>query len=303
MSIPRGAGWSSGELAILRSVVYSSLFEYPLTLSELRRTLLESAQTEGEILRTYDASPRLRSAIEFRDGLFFPTGRGAWVQERWGREVRSLAFLQRHRRLLALICALPFVRLVALSGSLAALNADHRADLDLFVITRGRRAWVVTLAVILLARLTGRRRALCLNFVMTDDSLPLVGQDTYRRFVAANPFVSQFYPNFRPEDRSPFAIELGRVARGAKAISEWLLGGASLVLDRLSRVIYCRHLNRRAASWRSPAQVRLSADCVKLHTRSHRSSVLARFEDACREALATSAHAGASHPEEELVAP
>ena len=26
---------------------------------------------------------------------------------------------------------------------------------------------------------------------------PLVGEDTFRRFVAANPFVSRFYPNFR----------------------------------------------------------------------------------------------------------
>jgi len=32
-----------------------------------------------------------------------------------------------------------------------------------------------------------------------------------------------------------------------------------------------------AASWRSPEQVRLEDDCLKLHTQSHRQSILDRF--------------------------
>ena len=41
------------ERAIAESVLYASLFDYPLTLAELRQTLVESAQTPSEILTTY----------------------------------------------------------------------------------------------------------------------------------------------------------------------------------------------------------------------------------------------------------
>ena len=38
---------SANELAVARSVLYASLFDYPLTLAQLRQTLIESAQTLG----------------------------------------------------------------------------------------------------------------------------------------------------------------------------------------------------------------------------------------------------------------
>jgi hypothetical protein len=294
--------WSPAELAVLRTVVYASLFEYPLTCAELRRTLLQSSQTEADILRTYRASPRLQAAVEYRHGLFFPRGRAPWIDQRRRREIRSLAFLDRHRRWLEIICALPFVRLVALSGSLAVLNADHRADLDLFVITHGRRAWMVTLAVVLLAKLTRRRKTICLNFVMTDVELtletqdmfsanqviqlrPVLGLETYDAFVAANPFVRTFYPNFRNDVPSPVTIEPGALASRLKRAAEALLRRPSRAIDTMCQAVYGWHLRRRATSWRSPGEVRLRSDYVKLHTHSHRASVLARFEDLVAETI------------------
>ena len=66
------AGLTSDELAIARSVVYASLFDYPLTLAQLRQTLIESIQTPSQVLATYNGSAALQEAIEFRDGFFFP---------------------------------------------------------------------------------------------------------------------------------------------------------------------------------------------------------------------------------------
>jgi hypothetical protein len=41
------------EIAIARSVIYASLFDYPLTLDQLHHALLESDQSPSEILATY----------------------------------------------------------------------------------------------------------------------------------------------------------------------------------------------------------------------------------------------------------
>lgn len=295
--------WSGTELAILKTVLYASLFEYPLTLEELRRTLLESSDSAADLLRTYEESRRLHALVEYRGGLFFPRGRGAWIDQRWRREIRSLAFLRRHLGLLRVIAALPYVRLLALSGSVAALNADRRADLDLFIITKGPRAWMITLAVVLLSKLLGRRKVVCLNFVMSDQQLaleqqdmfaanqviqlrPIAGGAAYEAFLAANPFVRRFYPNFEPlAIGRPVDVRLGRGADRLKAAAETVLDVPSRALEAMSRLLYSSHLRRRARAWRSPDQVRLQPACLKLHTHSHRSSILDRFEALCREAL------------------
>ena len=52
------------ELAIARTVIYASLFDYPLTLDELHQSLLESRQAPSEILATYAASDALQHVVD-----------------------------------------------------------------------------------------------------------------------------------------------------------------------------------------------------------------------------------------------
>jgi hypothetical protein len=292
------------ELAIVRTVTYASLFDYPLTLEQLRLTMISLAMSRDEILATYDGSMRLRSLVEHRDGFFFPAGRADLVGERRRREARSREFLARHTRLLQWVCALPFTRMVALSGSIAHLNLEDGGDLDLFIVTRGRRVWLVTLAMILLTRLLGARRIVCANLVMSDTHLaieeeaqdlftanqvlhlkPLFGMEVLEGFVAANPFVAMFYPNHAPRAAAGFAIHRGRALRWLKAAAEWVLVVPSPALEAFCRHAYGWHLKRRSVSWRSPEQVRLQPDYLKLHTHSHRQSVLDRFDRRVDEAL------------------
>jgi len=287
---------TSAENAIARSVMYASLFDYPLTLEQLRQTLIRSTLSGAEILSAYAASPALQAAIEHRDGLFFPRGRSALVARRRRREARSRAFIERHRRLLDGVCAMPFVRMVALSGSIAHLNLDGRGDLDLFIVTRGRRVWSVAVAVVVLARLMGLRQTVCANFVLADSRLPLeqqdlftasqvihlkplIGDEVFARLVDANPFVTELYPNFRSAPaRLPFRPPTRR--DGVKRLLEAVLALPSPLLEWACRRAYGAYLRRRASTWDSPEQVRLDAECVKLHTHSHRRSVLERFDRA-----------------------
>jgi hypothetical protein len=51
------------EVAIVRSVVYASLFDYPLTLEQLHRTLIAFAQTPSQILATYRSSVAVQSVV------------------------------------------------------------------------------------------------------------------------------------------------------------------------------------------------------------------------------------------------
>lgn len=281
------------EIAVLRAVVYASLFDYPLTLAQLRAALVQVEADEPTVAGWWRDSPFLQAAVDYRDGLFFPAGRDDLVATRARRETLSRDLLSREHRVLRLVAGMPFVRMVAVSGSLAHLNAETSADLDLFVITAPHRVWCVTLSLLVIARLLGWRRRMCLNYVISEQALaitpadlfsanqiihlrPIAGHDVFARFIDANPFVRAFYPNFEaPRPSGPQTIR--RSAR--------MLNVVFAPLERLSRWFYGRHLLKQSPAWRSREQVRLEPECLKLHTTSHRADTLARFEVAMARVL------------------
>jgi hypothetical protein len=288
------------ELAFLRSVIYASLFDYPLTLEQLHASLVEVRAEALSVESWWRDSAFLQATVDYRDGRYFPAGRGDLLHTRTRREALSRDLLEREHRILSLVARMPFVRMVALSGSLAHLNAERSADLDLFVITAPGRVWSVTLSVLLIARLLGWRKRMCLNYVISERAMaiepgdlfsanqiihlrPVVGHDVFTRFVNANPFVKRFYPNFtanvapaHPKSQAP----------SPKPLAERALAlGPGALLELMARAIYGWHLKRRAATWQSIDQVRLEAECLKLHTSSHRAATLEGYEAGVARAL------------------
>ena len=286
------------ERAFLQSVVYAALFDYPLTLAQLREGLMAERADEAALLHWYNSSAYLQATVEHCDGFFYPRGRNDLIQTRRNRERVSRQLLENLARPLGVIAHMPFVRMVALTGSLAHLNGDSEADLDLFVVTSARRVWTVTVTTLALARAFGWRKRLCLNYVVSERALwiapadlfsanqivhlqPLTGQDAYERFLDANRFVERFYPNFEPR-RARMSAGRSLGFRILEAAMNWTIGP---LIEQLCRVVYRTHLRSRAHTWKSRDQVRLDAECLKLHTSSHRHEVMEKFERALEEAM------------------
>ncbi len=294
------------EAALLHSVVYASIFSYPLTAEEVCYCA-PSRLDPGQVSRILRESPRLRRLIEEGGGYFYPSGRRAWVRLRRLRERHSLRILRRNRRALQLIAALPATRLVALSGSIAHLNNSRGGDVDLFLVTRGARVWSVAVATLLLARLFRRRREICFNYLLSDrrwrlerEDLfganqlihlrPIAGFEACRELLRDNPSVRQLYPAaFAGGPRQPGWLRMLapspwmlRLKRGLEPLA---LRAPGAVLEWCCRRMYGGYLRRQAHGWTSPDEVRLEREVLKLHTESHRREVLRRFEEALRECL------------------
>jgi hypothetical protein len=295
---------SAQELAILRAVSYAAVFDFPLSVEEVRRTLPGSEMSEAAVRNLLDHSAFLNVRVCNAGGWFAPIGREDLFERRRRRTIHSRRFLSAHHRTLSVLCAVPFTRLVAISGSLAHLNADDNADLDLFVVTRDSRVWTVALLLVVVAKLLRRRKIVCANFLLDESHLmldqhdlytasqvlhlrPVIGHDMYTAFLDANPFVRKWFPNAESQPPSPFPVSspgrLSRAVKGGLELALWLPAG---VIERVSRAAYRWHLRRTVSRWRSPDQVRLEAGCLKLHTNSHRTEVLARFERQVAEAAA-----------------
>jgi hypothetical protein len=278
---------------VLRSVTYAALFDYPLTLAQLHASLIGVRADADTVAEWWRTSAFLQATIGHQDGVYFPSGRGDLRHTRTRREALSRDLLDRNHRILSVVAGMPFIRMVALSGSLAHLNAEASADLDLFVITAPHRVWSVTFFLLVIARLFGWRRRLCLNYVVSEEALrvepadlfsanqiihlrPILGDDVFARFVDANPFVREIYPNFEASEqrlRPSGPPALRPSDRPLKSFFERVL---SIGLAQAAE---------RAANWQSRDQVRLEAECLKLHTSSHRAAALEGYDAAVADAL------------------
>ena len=302
MSDKRQITLSVAEQAILRTVLYSSLFDWPLKVRELQQDLLELTLDESSIVQVYRSSAALQSVIEYQDGYLFSRGLKDLIEKRKQREVRSRAILDANHWVLKLVCSIPYTRLVAVSGSAAHLNMDREGDIDLFLVTQGNRVWSVAVTLLLLAKLLGRRKMVCFNFILSDRRLelerkdlfnanqiihlqPVIGEEIYRRFVELNSFVSDFYPNFEMTSNN-LIDQPGRILEITKWIAEWFLWpGLAQLQEFVCRTTYRWYLKRKSHLWKSPEEVAMEKDYLKLHTESHRRRVMERFEEALLQAV------------------
>jgi hypothetical protein len=283
--------------AILRTVVYAALFRYPLTLAQLHRSLMDVA-VDLAALRQRLEGPFLRERIRVSRGFVHLAGCEEWVDLRAERERHTERLLARHRPMLRLLCRFPFVRLVALSGGCAHDNATD-GDVDVFLVVKTGRAWAVVLTMMVLSKLAGVRRTLCLNYIVDEAALvlpeedlftaaevvgmkPLAGRDAYRRFVAANAWVAQCYPNFFAGHAAATAeLPETRFPRFLERLLE--LGPAPLV-EAVSRRLLGAYLRRKANG--HPGVV-LSPHRLKLHLLDHRPGLTAAFDAAVNGAEET----------------
>lgn len=274
--------------AILRTVLYASLFQAPLTLTQLHRALMDVGVDRAEI-RSRLGRAYLSERLEFTGEHVYPYGRGAFVDLQRERHRRSAELLAERRWLLGVVARLPFVRLLALSGACAHDNATV-ADVDAFLIVRRGRAWAVLLAVMLLNKIAGSARSLSVNDIVDEDGLglpehdlftaaeivgmrPLAGRAAYLDFVEANAWVAERFPNFfwmrRDAPRLP--------AAGAPRWIERLLDlGPAAAVEALARRVLGARLRR---AWDGFSGVVLSPERLKLHPLDHGPGLRAAFAE------------------------
>jgi hypothetical protein len=296
-SCDRGAGAlevTPLDAAIWKTVCYAALFECPLSGERLHRMLWDVRTTRREIEGRLRA-PYLAARVAVTGGCIHPRGAEAWLTLRPWREARSRALLARHGRALHVLAALPFVRLVALTGGCAHDNAADE-DLDVFLVARTGRAWSVYLAVVLLSRLLRCRRTLCVNYVVDEEGArlperdgftaaevaglrPWAGAAGYRAFLQGNPWVTDHLPNFMAEALQE-SLPLPEL-RGPRWLERLLDLGPAQIAEAAARVLLRAHFRRK---WPRPHPgVTLASSRLKLHPIDHAPGVRARFERALRQ--------------------
>lgn len=210
-----GAGGANAALrrAIVRTVAYADLFDYPLDRTEIHRYLIGHPASSVEIDAMLERDGALGTFLERTGDRFHLRGRASTIVTRRTREAASAGLWRAARAYGAWISRLPLVRFVGVTGALAMSNADRDADIDLFVLTHPRRLWLCRLLVLVVVRLAALRgHRLCPNFLLSTEQLtlgernlftaheitqmvPLHATEWYAHFIDANRWTLDHLPN------------------------------------------------------------------------------------------------------------
>ncbi|MEZ4768413.1 MAG: hypothetical protein R2844_08300 [Caldilineales bacterium] len=290
------------EQSVLETFIYADIFNYPLVLDEVVRYVTVPASLD-EVERVLNWCLAHGWLVGSHDYFALP-GRDELIPLRERRERVAQEKWARARRYTYWLATLPFVRMVAITGTLAVNNAEAKDDIDVFVVTEPERLWLcraLVIAVVRLARLGGDE--LCPNYFVSERELvfhehnyfsarevaqmvPLYGMSTYQRVRDRNPWVGDYLPqaggapalqHAGPECPDS-AIQLGALASGVKRASEALFGSQlGAAMDRREMQRKVRQLNREAST--RGGSVEFTADVCKGHFDHHDNWILRRFQE------------------------
>jgi hypothetical protein len=248
--------------AILRTIVYADVFDFPLTTAEVHRYLIGHPASASDVEERLARSGGLRKRLGTVSPFWFLAGREDLASVRREREAFAKNLWPEALRYGRRAVSLPFVRLVALTGSLAMNNVKSPDDdIDLLIITQSGRVWLARGLIVLLVRQARQRSvSLCPNYILSEHNLelskpslfvahelaqmiPIHGSSRYQHLLDANSWLADFLPNASADMPVHATIRwtasLGR--RGAEALLGGRLGDAVERWERERKIPRLRH--------------------------------------------------------------
>lgn len=277
---------------ILRQLLYYDIFDHPLSEEELCkdcsvpthdkpcfRELLDNRLTYR--LNGYYALRNEPHLAEKRDRGLKNTGRAMPVAMKMGR----------------LISRFPFIRAVALSGSISKGYMDTFKDVDFFIIARPNRLWLARTLLVIYKKifLLNSFRFFCLNYFIDENNLkiserniftateintmiPVYGFGLIDSFYRSNEWVREYYKDF-PQKELPHEVKPEEGA--AKKVMERLLtilGGNWLDLLAMKFTVwYWRRKYRNNKRNLLEKSFRLSRSEAKYHPGDFQNKVMEEF--------------------------
>src|ERR1035437_240433 len=212
----------SSKESILTSLLYSDIFDYPLTKEEIWKFLLSKNKEDKQSFLKY---LNLKNHLfDYKNNFYFIKGRIEIIKKRQEKEKYSLEKIKFAKKIIQKISLIPTVYFIGISGALAMKNSDKDDDIDLFVVTARNSVWTTRLMMVIMLnflRVYRKRKdenvsnKICLNMLVDDSTLffskdrndlytaheivqimPIVNKNkTYEKLINSNIWIKDFLPN------------------------------------------------------------------------------------------------------------
>ncbi|MCU0482498.1 MAG: hypothetical protein MUE54_14980 [Anaerolineae bacterium] len=281
------------EWDILQTVAYADIFDYPMTIAEIHRYLIGTTTSLEAVSNAIHTL--IGTYLTDCEGYICLAGREATLQIRQRRAKIAARLWDYAERYGKLVGRLPFVRMVAITGSLAVDNTDKEGDIDLMIITAPGRLWLCRLLVIGMVKRGIKRDGitLCPNYFVTTNALnitdqnpftarewaqmvPLAGFEVYAHFRNLNAWSHEYFPNATtPPQRATITTNMPILKRISEAILKTPLGGwlEKWEMSRKIKKLSVNGLN---------SESQFTADMCKGHFDGHRARILSAYDQRLR---------------------
>lgn len=197
---------------ILKTLGYFDLFKYPLTAKEIH--LFNQADIADAAIHA-ELQVLLQANKIFKVDEFYSLHNNCQLAER-RRNGNKLAaeHLKTAQRVARFLATFPYVKAIAVSGSLSKNFATDKTDIDFFIITTANRLWIARTCMHLykkLTFLTGRQNWFCMNYYVDEAAmeikekniftaveivtlLPMHGRNCLYEFMEKNRWTDSFFP-------------------------------------------------------------------------------------------------------------
>lgn len=220
--------------SILATLIYYDILDFPLTAPEIHRYLINPGRlhqgpsigdiTQNQIAESLDGLIR-DGLVGLKKGFYFLQGRGGLCALRSERENIAEKKWKKFLRISKWFQAVPYLRGILASGSLALNNTDHDSDFDVLAVARSGRLYTCRIFLSFVASIFRARRTryeksapdkFCFNHYITDGNLNIkyeslfnaqtyanlkpvfVNNEIFSHFYADNTWVSKYIYGFRP---------------------------------------------------------------------------------------------------------
>jgi hypothetical protein len=302
----------STKAAVLSLLAYFDIFNHPLKIEDLVRMKGFSLTTCEEVMRElvdlgvcfeWDGYYGLDNSIQIQ------------AERRIFAEKNALNYWSKVRKNAQRIANFPFVRGVAISGSLSKGVMAVDGDIDFFIITAPNKLWVTRTLLILYKkiRLLNSRKYFCLNYFVDTENLEIVDKNMFTAVEVAhlipvyaeNALFEQFYAQNKwvqdfldapaaitktalPADPYYGLNETIQVSNSKKRKEEWLNGKIGASLENWTHKKTLKRWMRKFGHFNEEKfelTMRSTKGVSKHHPRDFQSKVLDTYQERFENAL------------------
>lgn len=247
---------------ILATLAYFDMFSYPLTGGEIF-LFMGKRYEQSEFDFALDCLIAERSV--YRLSQFYSLKNDFYlVTRRVAGNKKAAELIRIAARISTMLIKFPYVRGIAISGSLSKNFADENSDIDLFIITARNRLWIARTLMHTFKKLTflvNKQDYFCMNYYIDEDQLeiveqniytaievvtlaPLQGDKVFEQFYAENTWTAKYLPN-----------KIMRISSAKPAVASFLKRGFERVFNnRIGNGIDSLLMKITASRWAKKTQ-------------------------------------------------
>lgn len=278
---------------ILRQLLYYDIFDHLLSKEELIRDCSFAEQAEVCL----DEMLKQEQVFEM-DGYYSVRKDKRLVEKRKKGEENTRRSMPRARKMARLISQFPFVRAVALSGSISKGYMDSFKDVDYFIITKPNRLWLSRTMLVFYKKvfLLNSFRFFCLNYFIDENNLeitdqniftatelntliPIYGFELTRVLQQSNNWVRAYYGSLRKNETQEEKPYFCFIKRTAEFLLSNFLGNWLDLFAMHVTVEYWKWKYRGSKSYLFKTSFRFRRDEAKYHPGNFQELILKKYDE------------------------